>query len=133
MVRMPWVSEADSHSLRDQQPAVSLDCWLLFFATTVASRGAGPTHANPRAASPTDPSPSTYADFPCPPELAALLARVRSIAPRSLEARSTRFAFLSEGRVPTGRPSFLPLTLVAARPDLTRSRMRSRSKVAIPA
>ena len=35
------VDEADSHSLRDQQPAVSLDCWLLFFATTVASRGGG--------------------------------------------------------------------------------------------
>src|SRR5215467_10840489 len=40
---------------------------------------------------------------------------------------------LSDDRVPTGRPSLVPLALVAASPDLTRSRMRSRSNVAMPA
>src|SRR6516162_6217840 len=46
---------------------------------------------------------------------------------------STRLAFLSEGRWPTCRPRATPRALAAAKPDLTRSRMRFLSNSARPA
>src|SRR5687767_7815495 len=46
---------------------------------------------------------------------------------------SIRLAFLSDGRCPGWRPSFTPRACAAAKPDFTRSRMRSRSNSAKPA
>jgi hypothetical protein len=45
----------------------------------------------------------------------------------SRRRRSTFLAFLSDGRYPCWRPSLTPRALAAASPDLTRSRIRSRS------
>src|SRR5271157_2499212 len=48
----------------------------------------------------------------------------------SPESSATLAAFRSDGRWPTWRPSFLPRALAFARPEVTRSRMRSRSNSA---
>ena len=47
--------------------------------------------------------------------------------------RCTRLAFLSEDVGPLGARKFTPLALAAARPDFTRSLIRSRSNSARPA